>query len=408
MAKTRSDRKRQTRLAFTPLPSSSPGRASQPAATRDRAAAVTIEGSPSPLKRRKVEAETLPTPTRSSQRQDSFLGRSSRRASSPATRTRSSTKDADTSIITTKQAPIKRPELEIFDDSESSNPADEESASEELVSPPRKHRSKPVEISDSGSDNEAPIRKRRLQRKRAPSVESDSEEGEDDDIADSDDSDDLPVAPHRRKDKERKVTLTKLSRQDKEDLDEDLDFLEPTCKYICIHHPSPSAMTSTFREDTISDSCTGVESPRALRGPASSPHKLARQKALDALKRRRSRLAPNATDADADAESDEEHYSEDYQSEVEDETDPTIFHSNDYDEDFIDDENAVIGEKVDLPLQFSNHRTMKLKELFKFVVEWMVRVDNLDQVFTTKSVCRFKRRSIQHLVWMMRSMTMHF
>ncbi|KAF1345745.1 hypothetical protein BDV97DRAFT_358977 [Delphinella strobiligena] len=54
MAPSSRKRQKQTRLAFTPLPSSSPASSSYNKQIRDRAAAVGYEGSPSPAKRRKV------------------------------------------------------------------------------------------------------------------------------------------------------------------------------------------------------------------------------------------------------------------------------------------------------------------------------------------------------------------
>lgn len=54
-----SKRKQQTRLSFSPLPSSSPAAKSYNKQIRDRAAAVTIEGSPSPAKRRKLNSSRL-------------------------------------------------------------------------------------------------------------------------------------------------------------------------------------------------------------------------------------------------------------------------------------------------------------------------------------------------------------
>lgn len=52
-----SRRRRQTRLAFTPLPSSSPAAASYPSQIRERAAAVEYTGSPAAKKRKVVIAE---------------------------------------------------------------------------------------------------------------------------------------------------------------------------------------------------------------------------------------------------------------------------------------------------------------------------------------------------------------
>jgi hypothetical protein len=70
--------------------------------------------------------------------------------------------------------------------------------------------------------------------------------------------------------------------------------------------------------------------------------------------------APEGTDEDGDSDPGQTRASD-------------IFRNNNDDADFIDDEQEdVIGEPAELPLEFSSLGRAKPKELFKYAVEWMV------------------------------------
>ncbi len=188
--------------------------------------------------------------------------------------------------------------------------------------------------------------------------------------ASDEEDDELPTTQRKRR--RPPTTPSRRSKQEKEDLKEDLEFI-------------------------------GSSGGRLKRRQEKTPVKAmqsARQKALELLKRRRAgdkidSPAPEAASGegrkrglyDTDSDSD---YGEDGLEEVEDEdeiADPPgrngrsdtdandMFTAGDEDDDFIveDDEDAMLGAPVDLPLQFSTTSRMKSKDLFKYAVEWMVQ-----------------------------------
>ncbi|MCJ1388115.1 hypothetical protein MMC18_000960 [Xylographa bjoerkii] len=100
MPSTRSS-KRQTRLAFTPLPSSSPQTASLPSQLQPRAASIRYDDSASPTKRRRM-LDTAPTP------ESSNLG-SPRTPSRPGNSAQDSDVAHDSEETSIMQSPFKRP-----------------------------------------------------------------------------------------------------------------------------------------------------------------------------------------------------------------------------------------------------------------------------------------------------------
>lgn len=109
---------------------------------------------------------------------------------------------------------------------------------------------------------------------------------------------------------------------------------------------------------------------------------------MEALKRRRAKQAgtDSATrtshrivvieddeDDEGEQRSEEENEQDDYDG-INEENIPeaSIFRADDYDDDFVV-EDETLGAPVELPLEFSNFRTMKAQDLFKYAVEWMVQ-----------------------------------
>ena len=166
----------------------------------------------------------------------------------------------------------------------------------------------------------------------------------------SEDDADEPVTPRRLK--RRRGT----SQREKEDLAEDLDFLEPS---------------------------SDVESPRKKRD-TQSQKKNARQQALDKLKRRRSKQVdvPDDNDDD-DGDGDQGSFDELYDDEddYQQRQPPPLkssqmFREDEWDQGFIEqeeDEDGPLGIPEGVPLEFTRYASMKPKELFKFAVEWFVQ-----------------------------------
>lgn len=104
--------------------------------------------------------------------------------------------------------------------------------------------------------------------------------------------------------------------------------------------------------------------------------KTIKQKALEALKRKRSMRgvttsspAPSIENSQQDDSLDDGE--DDNLEEVDDIVNSVAQTHDDNDEFIVEDDK--IGVPVELPLEFSHYSSMKTKDLFKFVVEWMVQ-----------------------------------
>jgi len=269
MPKTHVDKHKQARLAFSPLPSSSPAKASQPEATRDRAAAITIEMSPHRTKKRKLDDYYVPTPFSSSQVQSSQAEKAAlNMLSSPSSRSYGRNFMAP-STQPTSTSRRRRAQVTLLDDSDaedaphenddSSSASDKEGSAkdededdelpdvsvalkkmsrrqwrkklsdesdEDVISPEasaRKQRVKPiVSLVESEDEEEEEVRSSAGRRKQA--------------VEEDEDSDDEPVVVSaRRRRLVRPVDFedqddspsrkSKTKTRTREDLDDDLEFL---------------------------------------------------------------------------------------------------------------------------------------------------------------------------------------
>ncbi|KAI9667286.1 MAG: hypothetical protein M1821_000100 [Bathelium mastoideum] len=486
---TRASRpKKQARLQFTPLPSSSPQSANYHAQIRDRAAAVTYEGSPSSNKRRRIiddkrlpasrmdNSSGLATPKHTSQIQeirsssDSEPIRTSARKSTSkkGDRLEKGTPNRTRAHTAPSPAHHRRPGIGIFgskngridlsDGEENSSSVDESSkqpakatsrrkgsankAGQPLMAPGRRlTRSKALaRSSDSESENDVhpPTKKPkytvshhlgeaetsgdeivvnaksrtsrsigssslRKPRRRADGLDdflvddygdedsdvqvvsqkprsnhaqviSDENEDQKAEDEDEDEDDDVPITPRKRKDSSKcnPRASHKVIQQEKEDLEEDLEFLQPSDD----NKPFPSS--------------------RTRRGKPPTPKQSARTRALEVLKERRAgkqTAIADDEDVDDDAEMEKQNDqsvdlgdgcdSENLQGPADhglsngvlSSSAMAMFEEDEDDEGFItEDEEDVLGAPSSaLPIQFSNYSSRKPKELFKFAIEWMVQ-----------------------------------
>jgi hypothetical protein len=176
-------------------------------------------------------------------------------------------------------------------------------------------------------------------RKRARRKESDNESE--------------PETPKRKLKRSRKAL-----QREKDDLAEDVEFLEPS-----------------------SDVEDSARKPRNTQTAAQS----ARQQALEKLKRRRSGLAVDI-EQNENGEGEEEDEAEDEDEDADYNADyintgpsmpmssARMFNADENDEDFIEEDNEdPLGVPDDLPLEFTRYASMKPKELFKYAIEWIVQ-----------------------------------
>jgi len=219
------------------------------------------------------------------------------------------------------------------------------------------------EVEDTEEDDFVSPRKmiKRPLREKPPNFED-----EDDD--EDEDEDEIVTTQRRRR---PQVPDRRLSCQEKEDLDKDLQFLG-----------SPERL------------------PTKTRGKSGTPKQNARQKALEVLKRRRagekaelpvpddqSRKAPTRGLYDTESNTDEDDETEVEEDNGDDYDRPRVsirsadaldmFQEDDEDEGFVveegEEEEDTLGAPVQLPLQFSNVSRMKGQDLFKYAIEWMVQ-----------------------------------
>ncbi|TKX22113.1 hypothetical protein C1H76_5746 [Elsinoe australis] len=416
---TRSARKRQTRLEFTPLPSSSPAAASYHRQIRDRAAAVGYEGSPNPAKRRKITgvtasqersndgdhsaaADHLPTPD------------ASNRPNKSAARIVDLESDSDASL---PSLPTSRPKgtkkKQVTLDLTSDGPAGNQS------SPLRRVPSSPAPTPDSGAFfrkpshrlKSKPTQSGRATRSRATLSDDDS----DDDIQvmparrasdnlvelsgneNSDDSDQLPTTPAQKRRGSRRAAVVSLESDEEDEMPRSSRLrrgkrkrsLDQQEDNIVVHLSSDSEIQTSSRQksshalskeeqqeldDDVNDlksSSSEEDLPRPTQRPTA---KSERQLALEKLKRRRAGIKEDATEAEDSDEELEADESDEVEEVLPRSSAKDMFNADEYDKDFLTDEgDDTLGAPDGLPLAFTRYASMKPKELFQYVVEWMIQ-----------------------------------
>lgn len=367
----------------------------QPEAVRHRAAAITLDLPSISSRKRKLDNYYIPTPTQSSQIEMS----QSKLLSSPSSQYRSRNFMASSGTEPTES----RKSIRLLQSLTDSDVDDLGKAENDASSSSDHAVVKEVEDVAADDSDELPnlgkalerIRKRQRGRKTGV-IESDEDvvsppkrahkkikvvelSSEDDDVNNNgqaskaeseveDDEDDTPPVSTRRRRLQRALAaeesspIRKPKNQAREDLDEDLDFLNDSDSY-------------------------------AVRPSQTPQKKTAKQKALEALRRKRSRQSAkkstrtigNRTIVLSDSDEEEEQDAGSDEGDVDDaEIVQSIVSSTKHTEDnaeleeeddFVvsDDADSPSSHPVDLPMQFSRYATMKPAELFKYAVEWLVQ-----------------------------------
>ncbi|KAJ9637765.1 hypothetical protein H2201_004200 [Coniosporium apollinis] len=450
--------KHQTRLSFTPVLSSSPAAVAHLSPNlRTRAAAVTLSGSPNPAKRRKVAfsshkeeddsedelykapdaqggdklAKGLPTPERSSQ------VKSSGRRHQPTVEPGSESEEAregeqeDEPVQKTSKPAFKRRVTRQsklnFDQGQSDevkehrravrsiNEGAPVKAKSRLRSGPFRSTQQTIELSSDSDTSFSDVDPPRADKAAKRDSVGEAETSGDDVIVSSPAKKPKRAAARKESwvisgdsDAEVQITpkRTKPQATKEQPSDEEDDDLPATQRKRRLPPSTPRRRSKQEEEDLEEDlEFLGSSGGRLKKKPERSPRKpvqSARQKALEALKRRRAGDKTKPTLVELDDDSAEEGrrrglYDTDTESDdgedelegIEDEDEVVepprrngrsndandMFLADDDDEDFIveDDEDAPLGAPVDLPLEFSNLSRQKGKDLFKYVVEWMVQ-----------------------------------
>ncbi|KAF2646089.1 hypothetical protein P280DRAFT_464352 [Massarina eburnea CBS 473.64] len=236
------------------------------------------------------------------------------------------------------------------------------------------------QILGTDSEDETQVARARKSRgkkaRKEPTLEEESEEEE------------LPAKSKktrqsRKKGKQAEPIQLSDEEQDDEDKDEEVDESSELKEELAFLQSSPPKDRGRLRS-------TNMKKPRSDR-----------EKALEALKKRRAGNEPSAVtpgrkkpviiDTDTDSDSELEIVKEEEPDEVSDEDDDgdedddddtnvhDVFHETNEDENFIDDEEeGVIGAPDDddaptIPLAFTKFGIAKPRDLFKYAISWMVQ-----------------------------------
>ncbi|CAD0105911.1 unnamed protein product [Aureobasidium uvarum] len=429
--------KRQTRLTFDPLPTSSSAPSDISKSQRDRAATVRFEGA-SPSKRRKVRdapgASSLATvvahdmpekslpPTPDPSATNSFGAsavsddeiRHTQRLSSRKSQKKQQKLDLTPS---SPRAAINnaRPVRAGFFGTQQQLDADSSDSDQDLPKLPirsqknskrqKKHKSPSPEVEEEEvvvqepptvisheSEDDLPATPA-LNRKRKRQAESSSPLAL---IPDDEDDDSDVVVTGSRK---RSLSSKKRAPPPPE-LDTDLDLSDepPSSRSRKrLRRVKDAAPMSTITEeekqeledDLMDLASSGSDTEVRVSQRNKSSQKSARQLALERLKARRkapmSSIVEDEDDEDEEQADEEEEYAqssdedgeEDYDDLPELSTHRTtrkqMFAEDEEDEGFVIDDDGPLGVPTNVPIAFTRYASMKAKDLFRFAIDWMVQ-----------------------------------
>ncbi|OAL05376.1 hypothetical protein IQ06DRAFT_211636 [Phaeosphaeriaceae sp. SRC1lsM3a] len=268
--------------------------------------------------------------------------------------------------------------------------SDDEEPRPPRASKTRTSKRKPTQDDESDESDMIEVMPARGRRHKAARHPPDSEEQEEEE--------DAPSRSKRRRIRKRPVTPSESEKSEEEEEDEEEGEID--------NANETDEDDGEEREDLQEDLAFLRSSPLPDRGKLRSAHekpKSERQKALEALKKRRAGTSDPPSSAtpvrgrriviESDSDSELEIIKEEQESDEENVSDPDdeeeelsdrdanaldMFLEDEDDENFIDnDADAVIGEPIlgpddVMPLVISRLSSSKPKELFKYAIEWMV------------------------------------
>ncbi|KAI4763410.1 hypothetical protein E4T52_04588 [Aureobasidium sp. EXF-3400] len=428
--------KRQTRLTFDPLPTSSPAPSDMSQSVRDRAATVRFEGA-NPTKRRKVRdapgASSLSStitseiPTESLPPTPDPTGPTNSFGASAV----SDDEIRPTQRLSSRKSQKKQQKLDLTP------------SSPRAINHARPVRAgffgtqqQPDESSDeSGQDlPKLPVRTQKKKSKRQKKHKSPTPEVEDEVtkepatvISDDESEDDLPATPALNRKRKRQAESSSPLALIPDDEDDDSDVVvtgsrkrslstkkrapEPEPDAELSDEPPSSRSRKRLRrvKDTAPMSTITEEEKRELEDDLvdlassgsdtevrvsqrnkTSSQKSVRQLALERLKaRRKAPMSSVVEDEDDEEEEDqdqdeEEDYnqSSDQEEEEDDElpepstnrtTRKQMFAEDEEDEGFVIDDDGPLGVPTNVPIAFTRYASMKARDLFRFAIDWMVQ-----------------------------------
>lgn len=430
MPSSRHKRSQQTRLTFTPLPPSSPASKGYPQQIRDRSAAVSLDISPSPAKRRRLHSSNtdeggkqhkllLPTPEASNRRRDG-------NGVDVEVARNEDGNDSDPIPSTQRLRPSNSAARQCQQRLDFQNARDASSFDPPLQLQSSSYAPKPTGMfsspmrgaptyisSDESSEAESDLsvslspaklsglKDRRAEAGSSPEVDVREVQKRQDLPEQSDDEDsDLPTTKSTQRRKARRPVRpdfiddppSALSIDDSDTSENDEpDPVTPKKRRLAREKKLTQREKADLAEDldflAPSSEDQGINFDRQPRSTQSA-RKTARALALEKLKRKRSTTAtqvePDAEEPDESDLSLQELHPGVLEDDDEDElielsNRPTssykIFEEDEHDAEFLaeDDEDDILGVPSGMPLEFTRHASKKPKQLFKHAVEWFVQ-----------------------------------
>jgi hypothetical protein len=424
--------KRQTRLTFDPLPTSSPAPSDMSKSVRDRAATVRFEGA-NPAKRRKVRdalgasslgsalapavpIESLPPTPDPTGPTNSFGAsvvsddevRPTQRLSSRKTQKKQSKLDLTPSspkainharpvragFFGTQQQPDKSsdesgqdlPQLPVRIQKKKKSKREKRRKSptpeveEEVIQEPA------TVISDDESEDELPATPA-LNRKRRRQAESSSPLAL---VADEEDEDSDVVVTGSRK---RSLSTKKPAPQPESEaeLSDEPPSSRSRKRLRRVKDTVPMAKITEEEKQELEDDLMDLASSgsdtevRVSQRNKSSSQKSMRQQALERLKAKRkapmSSIVEDEDEPRVDDEEEDYNQSSDEQEEDDDLPEPStnrttrkqMFAEDEEDEGFVIDDDGPLGVPTNVPIAFTRYASMKARDLFRFAIDWMVQ-----------------------------------
>ncbi|KAH0358771.1 hypothetical protein KCU84_g7865, partial [Aureobasidium melanogenum] len=428
--------KRQTRLTFDPLPTSSPAPSDMSKSVRDRAATVRFEGA-NPAKRRKVrdvpgapslasaitpdvpEKSLPPTPDPTNSFGASVVSDDEIRPTQRLSSRKSQKKQQKLDLTPSSPRAINnaRPVRAGFFGTQQQAEADSSDESDSLPKLPIKSQKKKKSKHQKKHKSSSPaVEEEEEVVQSLPAVISDDDESEDDlpttpavnrkrkrqaesssPLAlipdDEDDDSDVVVTGSRKRSHSTKKQASPP--QSESDPDDEPPSSRSRKRLRRVKDSAPmSTITEEERQDLEDDlvdlASSGSDTEVRVSQRNKSSQKSARQLALERLKARRKAPMNSIVEVEDDEDEDEDQVDdeeEDYNqsSDVEKEDDDLpepsthrttrkqMFAEDEDDEGFVIDDDGPLGVPTNVPIAFTRYASMKAKDLFRFAIDWMVQ-----------------------------------
>lgn len=216
---------------------------------------------------------------------------------------------------------------------------------------------------DEGADEPVTPRRRRSDKQVVIS------DGEDESDADKNDEDDIPA-----KSRSRSARGRKQSRQEEDDLEEDLEFLRSSPPSVQKRSAKVSPKKSARQQalDRLRQARGGPKQADLTNGGSTSTQR--RRRTIAESESEEEEAEANDQDEDGTGDEDEDDLDDAGPSRSHGAEALEMFQEDDGDEGFvIEDEEDPLGAPGEIPIEFTSLARAKSKDLFRFAIDWMVQ-----------------------------------